>query len=1253
MRYPLERSLLILSLVLLGVACAEESDGPVTLADGGETGALDAGTDLLPDVLADQSDERGLEAGEITGDGEGFEASVDAFDGGDTGEEPAHQVVECSTLEPVPEGTCVAEAGGSSLLIRGTILAPGETLVGGQLLVSSEGSILCVDCDCSAADQAVTATLVTCPAGIVSPGLINAHDHLTYTQNSPSDWGAERFEHRHDWRKGIRGHKKIPVSGGANEQQVTWGEMRHAMSGVTSIAGSGKADGFVRNLDKDAQEGLGQDPVYYNTFPLGDSDGTLLSDGCGYPAIDGGWVLESDCYLPHVGEGIDKETRNEFLCLSSDENGGVDLTEANSAFIHGIGVKAMDGAELAASGTAIIWSPRSNVALYGNTAPVTMYHAQGVLLGIGTDWTASGSINVLRELACASFLNDNYYGHFFQDRELWLMATTWNAAALAVDDVVGALKPGMVADIAIFSGGQNAAADEFRTILDSGPEDVALVLRGGVPVYGDSQVVSELPGGKDKCEPIPGGVCSVSKTICAERETGYPFAELEKANSGSYPLFFCGPPADEPSCVPFRNQPKGGKYTGESTPDDLDGDGLANVEDNCPDVFNPIRPLDDNEQADHDGDGEGDLCDPCPLDPDTTECSVPDPMDKDGDGVATASDNCPFEYNPTQDDLDEDGAGDECDACPEFSNPGGSGCPATIYEIKTSAVEVGKPVLIKGVVTAVAAPSFFIQVPEELQDEQLGYTFSGLFVYVPAANPSAVTVPERGDFIEASGVIVDFWGQLQLNWVDKVEILSTDSAEPAPVVVDTAQVGTGSEEGDDYESVLITVVDGVVTELNPLAGGGDEDPTNEFVLDGILKVNDMMFLQEPFPQIGDILTVTGVLRWANGDYKLEPREASDVIPVLKLRSLSPESVFANEGEVEALTVPPLTVELTAPAPEGGISILLASSDPERLAVPESVLVPAGEKTVPVLVTALLGGPEPVIVTATLDDVVKEAAVLVIPPDQIPIPLLLAPEKPMLSIDSETLVILTLDIPGRPGGTPVAISVDQAGTGVIEFPSEVLVEEDSLTAVFTVKALAEGIAQLTASTLAGATQVQLEVVNMPLTGLIITEVLYNPDGQDSGKEWVELYNGTMETVDLAKYSLGNGGLNYTSSRVQLAGTLAPGQCFVVGGPDSNEENSSPLLDQAVDFEPDFQNSGDTADGVALFPLAASGITPDSVPIDSVIYGTTNDNGLMDKTGQPGAVNVGKASSGNSMQLTPAGWIIPSDPTPNDCAHAFAP
>ena len=87
---------------------------------------------------------------------------------------------------------------------------------------------------------------------------------------------------------------------------------------------------------------------------------------------------------------------------------------------------------------------------------------------------------------------------------------------------------------------------------------------------------------------------------------------------------------------------------------DTDGDGTLDCDDNCPELPNA-------DQADMDGDGLGDACDP----------------DRDDDGHANPADNCPYVPNPDQVDVDQDGIGDACDDKVVIdTDNGGCGCQA-------------------------------------------------------------------------------------------------------------------------------------------------------------------------------------------------------------------------------------------------------------------------------------------------------------------------------------------------------------------------------------------------------------------------------------------------------------------------------------------------------------------------------------------------------------------------------------------------
>jgi hypothetical protein len=297
------------------------------------------------------------------------------------------------------------------------------------------------------------------------------------------------------------------------------------------------------------------------------------------------------------------------------------------------------------------------MSLYGNTAPVSMLKNQGVLVSLSTDWTPSGSATLARELVCADSLNRRHLNRSFSDRELWLMVTYNPALALHVDEKIGVLAPGRFGDIAIYDG--RGRENPYRAIIEANADDVTLVTRrssmpfpevggpkyvGSIALYGDADILQALPPTLHDqiaphygvtlplCEPID--VCGASKLICPLRETWWagltglggpaPLAALEAANAGSYDLFFCGAPADEPTCVPARPGEYDGQILSLGPSKDRDGDGVPDSRDNCKKVFNPVRPMDAGVQADADGDGRGDACDKCPLD-EGNYCSAVDP----------------------------------------------------------------------------------------------------------------------------------------------------------------------------------------------------------------------------------------------------------------------------------------------------------------------------------------------------------------------------------------------------------------------------------------------------------------------------------------------------------------------------------------------------------------------------------------------------------------------------------------------------
>jgi hypothetical protein len=352
-------------------------------------------------------------------------------------------------------------------------------------------------------------------------------------------------------------------------------------------------------------------------------------------------------------------------------------------------------------------------------------------------------------------------------------------------------------------------------------------------------------------------------------DTGKSLGSVRSAIESVYPLFFCEEPDDEPTCVPTRDE-YGGIADG-----DRDGDGVSDDSDNCPDVFNPVRPLDDA-QPDADGDDLGDVCDLCPLDAGES-CGGVDANDLDGDGVRNGADNCMLVGNADQADEDGDGHGDACDTCAQ-PNPGPTGCALSIKTIRDpndpDHPAPGTPVTVQGVwVTAVrpdmgGSRGFHIQ-------EDPSAPYSAIFVYTGGDSPGV----QVGDVVDVSGVYEEFFEFSEISG-PTVTVVENGSLPFDPLVVDPADVATGGSQAEELESMLLRVEDVAITVQNP----DDPDDFDEFEVTGGLRIDDGVADGEIDSGLNnDTCTVgagfdaiVGVLAYSFENTKLQPRGPEDV-----------------------------------------------------------------------------------------------------------------------------------------------------------------------------------------------------------------------------------------------------------------------------------------------------------------------------------------------------------------------------------------
>lgn len=184
--------------------------------------------------------------------------------------------------------------------------------------------------------------------------------------------------------------------------------------------------------------------------------------------------------------GVDPYTRLEFEALMahpSMQDAGAVRSSALT-LIHGCGIDVNNPAHiqfLRDRNISVIWSPVSNLLLYGNTIEMEALVNGGINVALGSDWSPSGSKHVWDEAKNAKFFFETI-GSIVSDVQVFQMLTTGAARCLGIDNV-GRIAPGCLADFFILRSPleSDSAMEVFFKTED---RDVRAVIIGGRPIYG-------------------------------------------------------------------------------------------------------------------------------------------------------------------------------------------------------------------------------------------------------------------------------------------------------------------------------------------------------------------------------------------------------------------------------------------------------------------------------------------------------------------------------------------------------------------------------------------------------------------------------------------------------------------------------------------------------------------------------------------------------------------------------------------------
>lgn len=333
--------------------------------------------------------------------------------------------------------------------------------------------------------------------GTIYPGLIDLHNHLEY--NALPMWDVPRqYTNRSQWRVEAdyisRIRMPIRVLRSVSETSnaiVRYAETRALLGGATTVQGMGGKivggeatfGGIVRNVEMPLRARLPEAEARISDLWLKGHDKNdrirrfrQILDVTGQRGAG---------FFYHLSEGVDESARQHLVNLEKH-----DLILEPLVGIHSLALTASDLSSMHEAGAKVVWSPFSNLLLYGKTLNLNALRDSKVTFALGCDWGPTGSKNILQELKTASRENVRQ-GRPFTSRELVESVTASAAEVVGWGKGVGTIEEGKLADLVVTDG---LAGDPYENLIDAVERNVRLVLVNGIARHGDLCLMNRLHG---------------------------------------------------------------------------------------------------------------------------------------------------------------------------------------------------------------------------------------------------------------------------------------------------------------------------------------------------------------------------------------------------------------------------------------------------------------------------------------------------------------------------------------------------------------------------------------------------------------------------------------------------------------------------------------------------------------------------------------------------------------------------------------
>jgi cytosine/adenosine deaminase-related metal-dependent hydrolase len=384
-----------------------------------------------------------------------------------------------------------------ALVIAGRIVPMAKSdpsaVFAGRIYLGDDGLVDAVTTSPAAAPAGfASAPVIDAGDALVVPGLIDLHNHLGY--NALPLWSEptqkKPFLHHNDWTGKPSYKPKISwpawvLAQAEPEAMLAYVQTRALVGGTTAIQGwpafNRPPQMVLRNIDEEKAGTASRNLIYTSTLteePLQLAHtAQLMSRGAGF--------------IYHCSEGQPGSVvAREFIDVANAGCLGKKLVA-----IHCNAVADSDWQrwQLSESG-AVVWSPFSNLWLYGSTTNLPAAQKSGVSICLGSDWGPSGTKHVLAELKVAKLVGlKQKFG--LKDRDLVAMVTSNPGDILARcwSRQIGRLVAGSFGDVTVLRPQGNG--DVWSQIMNATEREVMLVVVGGQPRYGDADAMTAAGAG--------------------------------------------------------------------------------------------------------------------------------------------------------------------------------------------------------------------------------------------------------------------------------------------------------------------------------------------------------------------------------------------------------------------------------------------------------------------------------------------------------------------------------------------------------------------------------------------------------------------------------------------------------------------------------------------------------------------------------------------------------------------------------------